>query len=577
MSQHLSNSSGDSIELLSMQGPNALNNILIKNTKLVTKVFDKEVKTYVVCIEGSSFHTTNIEIPKSNTSSLQIMHRYLVIQCLIGTIFQVELHIRDKKQIKKRIIISSSFKSITKTQLHSQIPLPENIISGEWMNLCLDLLELVEISFNDKEEYYCLDRLCIGPTCTIRKVFTLKHNPDTEVLIPKKLAFSHTGDNNVCIIDSSSYLSEEEISILKKKQTTIPEKPPSAKDKKPQIAFGRRIVRPTTGLPEHSILQENSVLLEAKPHTAGPRIGPNIHKPSTSATNKTGPIIRQRKSQPPQPEKQKSNNILIISTTKKNNDTSISRYSEDDEQETEDVDESHNSIEELRILKKPPREEYNPNHYQIDTTNDELLVFNEQDMEPLNQEPLIGLTSSRKKFMLMGSSISDMDKSLTSVRSSKSSLSTDSLPVPQKQAPTEIPQEEDLDFGEPQFSDNEEDSNEESHHGNDVLGFGTIHTFSSYKFKEERKYNPALFEDDDLVLLEGNQSMNCKTAHDSLIEKHTVLESSDTILSSPTPNRLCPANVGMDEYIEELNSRRMFSNFEEDSEENSNLVESFEN
>ncbi|KAF0973990.1 hypothetical protein FDP41_006476 [Naegleria fowleri] len=568
MSQHLSGSSSDSIELLSTQGSNALNNVLIKNTKLVTKVFDKEVKTYVVCIEGSSFHTTNIEIPKLNTTTLQIMHRYLVIQCMIGTIFQVEFHIRDKKQIKKRIIISSSFKTITKTQLHSQIPLPENIIAGQWMNLCFDLFELVEISFNDKEEYYCLDRICIGPSCTIRKVFTLKHNPETEVLIPKKLAFSHTGDNNVCIVDSSSFLSEEEISALKKKPPVITEKPASAKDKKPQIAFGRRIFRPTTGLPEHSILQENSVLLEPKPHTAGPRIGQNIHKPSTSATNKTGPIIRPRKPQPPQPEKQKSKNILLISHNK-NNETTISRYSEGDEEEIEEHStESHNSIEELRILKKPPKEEYNPNHYQTEEDNLDLLVISEQEIEKLNNDPLIEFTNSRKKIALMGNSISDMDKSLTSARSSKSSLSTDSLCVPQRrEALTEALQEVEVNFGDPQFSDNEEDS-DVACQGNDSFGSETaIHTLNSYKFKEDRKYNPTMFEDEDLVLLEGEQNINCKTAHDSLIEKHTVLESTNSALSSPTPNRICTVNVGMDEYIEEPNSRRMFHNFEEDDEE----------
>jgi hypothetical protein len=90
------NGTNEYFELLSTQGTNALSNIKISNSKFIKKKFDKEVKSFVLIIEGSSFHISNIEIPNnSNKKPLQIMHHFIILQLKIGTKFQVEFHVRN--------------------------------------------------------------------------------------------------------------------------------------------------------------------------------------------------------------------------------------------------------------------------------------------------------------------------------------------------------------------------------------------------------------------------------------------------------------------------------------------------
>jgi hypothetical protein len=66
-------------------------------------------------------------------------------------------------------------------------------------------------SFKDSE-FYCIDRIIIGPQCTIRKIFTLKQNPCIHLEIPKKFCFTHTTNHILQLIDaeSLSLIKEEE-------------------------------------------------------------------------------------------------------------------------------------------------------------------------------------------------------------------------------------------------------------------------------------------------------------------------------------------------------------------------------
>ncbi|EFC40659.1 hypothetical protein NAEGRDRAFT_80970 [Naegleria gruberi] len=621
MSTNLASSSGDSIELLSTQGSSALANIAIKNTKMVKKEFDKEVKSFVVCIEGSSFHTTNIELPKSTTSTLQIMHRYLVLQCCIGSVFQIEIHIRDKKQIKKRLIFSSSFKTVTKTQLHTQIPISDVVKSGEWMNLCFDLQELTSMSFNDKEEYYCMDRISIGPACTLRKIYSLRQNPVTEALIPKKLAFTHMGDNNVCMIDASSYLTEEEKLALKKKPLAI-EKPLNTSKDKPHIAFGRRMAK-TSNRPNttnidmsESILDQSSFLTEPKPQTALPRM---ITTPNTTSPTNSKALVMQGAKPITKTAKQNNksqvqsklgssnkqqNHVLLISHSNIPNDSQISRYENREEQDDIlEEDTQHYSIEELRILKKPPKEEYHPEHYQASASHDDMIIISEEDIgdelddSPLYQPPPEAF--SKKSIQKSYDNISNLEKSLTSVKL-QDSRSTPSKNTLFRGMDNEDEDEEDTNsdlFGKTDFSDEEieeeEGSNElEEEIANEEFSLQypprkSIKTINSYKFKEEKRYNPQLFEDDDIVLLDEDHMEPKRSKHDSFIERNTMLASlteedeeyvnKSSSVSQSIPSRVCTVNVGMDEYIEESNSRRMFDGFEEEEDlYEENLVQSFE-
>ena len=586
-SKPIYSSSTDCIELLSTQGSNPLANIQIKNTKLVTKIFDKEVKSFVVRIEGSSFHTTNIEIPKTANSTLQIMHRYLVIQCSFGAGFQIEINVRDKKQIKKRMIFSSAFKSITKTQLHAQINIPETVHPDEWMNMCFDLHDLVGMSFNDTEEYYCLDRIIIGPLCTIRKIFTLRQNPLTEEVLPKKVSFTHSGDNYINLVDSSCYMTEEDIQALNNKKKQVVDRSVLGSSKeKPHIAFGRRMKsRPTTGV-DAPATTETSFFTEPKPQTAAPRMqhidtSHTTSRTSTASTNKTAPIVTGRAIVVPPIQKQ--NNILMISHNTTSEATTSRYHSQEDIEEIQ-----QESMEELRILRRPPKEEYNPSHYQH---QDNIIVMEEEEI--IEEDPPLVFDSPKSrmsKVIQKNSSLCEVDRSLTSSKTinSSSSLNNEKQLFQHKNHSLE---DNEVDMGIAEFSD-EEDIEEEDLEDEDSILAGkrqhnAISTVKSYKFKGNQSYNPSMFEsDDDLVVVGDSTNDNeGRSKFDTLIGRH-ITDSSTNFDSSllegsvegPTIH-VCTVNVGMDEFIEEHNSRRFFDTFDEgsDDEFRENLVQSFEN
>ncbi|KAL9653475.1 hypothetical protein ABK040_002108 [Willaertia magna] len=363
------------VEVFTTQGSNSLSNLNIKNTKGVKRVYNKDIKSYVLTIEGSSFHITNVEIPKTLNTNLQIMHRYLTIQCYLSLEkgFQVELNIRDKKQIKKRLIFSSNFKTITKTQLHTQLVFPSEVRGNEWLNLCFDLQDIVDMSFNDNEPFYCLDRIAIGPSCEIRRILTTRLNPITEMEIPKK--FMTNIHDEITIIDSST-LQNEEGCTQNKKKAPIPEKQveklPS--NMKPHIAFGRRIMagskanqRPTTGNEVANTETNNNV--PKKPLTANPRL---VTTPATSNKRVSPPRIQNiSKQNLPQ------NNILLISHTNSSVNAPLSsRYStgyndEDNNVEIREEDLVEETPRSSIPLQRPPNELYDPSMFDSEDYNEE--------------------------------------------------------------------------------------------------------------------------------------------------------------------------------------------------------------
>ncbi|XP_070558108.1 protein CFAP20DC-like [Ptychodera flava] len=142
----------------------------------VRKVYDKDVKSYVVVIEGGTA-TTRIQLPKDNKQSLLLIQRYLVLQLMVplGLDFSIELSISDMGNNKRRLFLSSAQKEISITPLHAKIPL-SIMKRGVWLNMCLDLLSLVGDVFKG-QTLKSLDTLTIAANCRLRRVFTMKAQP----------------------------------------------------------------------------------------------------------------------------------------------------------------------------------------------------------------------------------------------------------------------------------------------------------------------------------------------------------------------------------------------------------------
>ncbi|KAL0478583.1 hypothetical protein AKO1_008173, partial [Acrasis kona] len=158
----------------------------MKNPKQVKSKFDNEVKSNIVFIEGQSFHTSHVQLPNNEKSNLNLMHRYIILQIYVlkEKSFHIELRLRDSKQQKQRLIFSTHFKDVHKNTMHTQLPLGDFFLGNCWIHATFDLVDLCENILKCK--YHCLDTIIIGPTCRIRKIFTMKMSPYDD-MIPKSV------------------------------------------------------------------------------------------------------------------------------------------------------------------------------------------------------------------------------------------------------------------------------------------------------------------------------------------------------------------------------------------------------
>ena len=127
--------------------------------------------------------------------------------------------ITDSQKNKRRIYLSTAFKEISSNLLHMKVPLAQ-LPTGQWMNLCFDLEDLVSGNFKGST-FRLLDAIIIHPSCQIRKIFTMKNAPqDTTILnspsgeeIPRAYVFPLGVENMVKIVNmaSVSETDEEEI------------------------------------------------------------------------------------------------------------------------------------------------------------------------------------------------------------------------------------------------------------------------------------------------------------------------------------------------------------------------------
>ncbi|XP_012576114.1 PREDICTED: uncharacterized protein C3orf67 homolog isoform X3 [Condylura cristata] len=168
---------GAFVEIFSAQGKNpGARWKIIGSPSVIWKEFDKEVKSFVFVLEGSS-QTNKIQLPKENKQFLGLIQRFLVLQIYIplGQDFSTELLITDLGNIKRRLYLSTVHKELSSTPLHAKIPL-FMIKRKIWCNLCIDLVAFTSEIFKGAV-FQSLDGIIVSANCKLRKIFTLKSKP----------------------------------------------------------------------------------------------------------------------------------------------------------------------------------------------------------------------------------------------------------------------------------------------------------------------------------------------------------------------------------------------------------------
>ncbi|XP_007469084.1 PREDICTED: uncharacterized protein C3orf67 homolog [Lipotes vexillifer] len=168
---------GAFVEIFSAQGKNpGAKWKILGSPSVIWKEFDKEVKSFVFVLEGSS-QTNKIQLPKENKQILGLIQRFLVLQIYIplGQDFATELLITDLRNIKRRLYLSTVYKELSSTPLHAKIPL-FMIKRKIWCNLCIDLVAFTSEIFKGAV-FQSLDGIIVSANCKLRKIFTLKCRP----------------------------------------------------------------------------------------------------------------------------------------------------------------------------------------------------------------------------------------------------------------------------------------------------------------------------------------------------------------------------------------------------------------
>ncbi|XP_073667383.1 protein CFAP20DC isoform X11 [Tursiops truncatus] len=168
---------GAFVEIFTAQGKNpGAKWKILGSPSVIWKEFDKEVKSFVFVLEGSS-QTNKIQLPKENKQILGLIQRFLVLQIYIplGQDFATELLITDLRNIKRRLYLSTVHKELSSTPLHAKIPL-FMIKRNIWCNLCIDLVAFTSEIFKGAV-FQSLDGIIVSANCKLRKIFTLKCRP----------------------------------------------------------------------------------------------------------------------------------------------------------------------------------------------------------------------------------------------------------------------------------------------------------------------------------------------------------------------------------------------------------------
>ncbi|KAM4722786.1 protein CFAP20DC [Rhinophrynus dorsalis] len=168
---------GAFVEIFSAQGKDPTSRWKLSGSQsAIWKDFDKEVKSFVFILEGSS-QTIKMQLPKESKQMLGLIQRFLILQLFIplGQDFSAELLIADLANIKRRLYLSTVHKELTATPLHAKIPL--SVIRRKvWCNLCIDLVSFTSGIFKGAV-FQSLDGIIVSANCKLRKIYTMKLKP----------------------------------------------------------------------------------------------------------------------------------------------------------------------------------------------------------------------------------------------------------------------------------------------------------------------------------------------------------------------------------------------------------------
>ncbi|XP_028262567.1 protein CFAP20DC [Parambassis ranga] len=140
----------------------------------IYKEFNKEVKGFVYCLDGSS-QTVKMQLPENGKMSLGLLQRFLVLQVNIpqSSHFSTELVITDLEHQKRRLHLSTVHKELSATLLHAKLPFV-GLKRNTWCTLCIDLASLTSELFKG---FMTLDGITLFATCKVRRIFTMKTEP----------------------------------------------------------------------------------------------------------------------------------------------------------------------------------------------------------------------------------------------------------------------------------------------------------------------------------------------------------------------------------------------------------------
>ncbi|XP_041836257.1 uncharacterized protein C3orf67 homolog [Melanotaenia boesemani] len=140
----------------------------------IYKEYNKEVKGFVYCLEGSS-QTVKMQMPENGKMSLGLIQRFLVLQVNVPEHhnFSTELVITDSENLKRRLHLSTVHKELSSTLLHAKIPYT-GLKRNTWSTLCIDLVSLTGELFKG---FLTLDGITLFATCKVRRIFTMTTEP----------------------------------------------------------------------------------------------------------------------------------------------------------------------------------------------------------------------------------------------------------------------------------------------------------------------------------------------------------------------------------------------------------------
>ncbi|KAK7916576.1 hypothetical protein WMY93_012337 [Mugilogobius chulae] len=131
----------------------------------IHKEYNKEIKGFVYCLEGSS-QTVKMQIPKNGKMSFNVPP---------SRDFSIELTVTDTDHLKRRLYLSTVHKELSTTLWHAKIPLV-GLNYNIWSTLCIDLVSFTRKLFKDVA-FVSLDRITLYANCSIRRIFTMKAEP----------------------------------------------------------------------------------------------------------------------------------------------------------------------------------------------------------------------------------------------------------------------------------------------------------------------------------------------------------------------------------------------------------------